>query len=466
MSRLVPSLLGLALLTACAASPAPPPTPAAVCPVPDRDAPAIRPTDLSLINTSDSSPAPLLLRRARLLDGSGGAPRLGVDILIKDGRIAAIGDALSAPPDALVVDLGGRTLLPGLIDAHTHLLGEMAATHADNVMHAVQDSDADLALRGVAHARATLLAGFTTVRDVGGTFAIRSLRDAIAAGRVSGPRIVAANHAIGITGGHCDDTNGLRPDVFGGPPDFRSGIADGPEEARKAVRHQIKLGADVIKVCATGGVLSSGDGVGDPQLTPAELAAIVDEAARAGRKVAAHAHGTDGIKDAVRAGVHSIEHGSLLDPAAIALMKQRGTFLVPTVYVGRVVEQAADSGKLAPDSAAKARFIAPRMRDSFARAVQAGVKIAFGTDAGVFPHGDNAREFAIMVELGMTPSAAIVSATRGAAELLGLRDLGQVKPGFIADLLVVDGDPLVDIRALERPALVIQSGQLVRPPSW
>ncbi|MDC0718191.1 metal-dependent hydrolase family protein [Nannocystis bainbridge] len=456
-------LLASAILSACAARPAPPPQPAAVCPVPERDAPLVRAADLS---PETAAAEALLLRNARLIDGSGGAPQLGVDILLKAGRIAEIGKGLAAPAGAAVIDLGGRTLLPGLIDAHTHLLGHMPASHAEAVMLEVQESDADLALRGVAHARATLLAGFTTVRDVGGTFAIRSLRDAIAAGRIAGPRIVAANHAIGITGGHCDDTNGLRPEVFGGPPDFRAGIADGPDDVRKAVRHQIKLGADVIKVCATGGVLSSGDGVGDPQLTPAELTAIVDEAARAGRKVAAHAHGTEGIKDAVRAGVHSIEHGSLLDADAIALMKKKGTFLVPTVYVGRVVEQAAETGKLAPDSAAKARFIAPRMRDSFARAVKAGVKIAFGTDAGVFPHGDNAREFAVMVDLGMAPKDAIVAATRSAAELLGLRDLGQVKPGFIADLLVVDGDPLTDIRVLERPALVVQGGRPVRPPAW
>lgn len=457
-------LLPLVFLSACAAQPPPSPAaPESVCPVPARDAPPIVPADMS---PAPATATRLLLRNARLIDGSGGAPQVGVDVLIENGRIAAIGKALPTPEPTARIDLGGRTLLPGLIDAHTHLLSELPASHAASIAETVTRSDADLALRGVVHARATLLAGFTTVRDVGGTLAIRSLRDAIATGQVAGPRILAANHAIGITGGHCDDTNGLHPDVFGGPPDFRTGIADGPDEARKAVRHQIKQGADVIKICATGGVLSSGDGADSPQLTADELAAVVDEAARAGRKVAAHAHGTEGIKAAVRAGVHSIEHGSLLDADAIALMKKRGTFLVPTVYVGRVIEAAADQNKLAPDSAAKARFIAPRMRDSFSRALKAGVRVAFGTDAGVFPHGDNAREFAVMVDLGMAPADAIVAATRNAAELLGLRDLGLVRPGYVADLLVVDGDPLADIRALERPALVIQAGRVVRPPSW
>lgn len=461
MPRLAP--LSALLLAACAARPAAPPdAPALVCPVADRGAPAIVPADMS---RTPAVAARLLLRNVRLIDGSGGAPQDGVDVLIEAGRISAVGKALPAPPDAQLLDLGGRTLLPGLIDAHTHLLGERPGSHAESVARGVTETDADAALRGAAHARATLLAGFTTVRDVGGTAAIRSLRDAIAAGRVAGPRVLAANFAIGSTGGHCDDTNGLRPDVFPGQPDFRTGVADGADEARKAVRHQVKLGADVIKICATGGVLSSGDGADNPQLTDAELAAIVDEAVRLGRKVAAHAHGTAGIKAAARAGVHSIEHGSLLDADAIALMKKRGTFLVPTVYVGKVVVQAADSGQLAADSAAKARFIGPKMHDSFARAVKAGVKIAFGTDAGVFPHGDNAREFEVMVALGMKPADAIVAATRSAAELLGLADVGQVRPGFVADLLAVDGDPLQDIRALQRPALVIQGGRVVRPLS-
>ena len=459
------SLLAAALAScAPATSTTPPPEPAALCPVAPLPATLPAPSNMSLAPAT-GAPAPLLLRNARVIDGSGAAPRPGLDILLSNGRIAQIGrdnERLAAPAGALTLELAGRTLLPGLIDAHTHLGAEPQQSHAEGVALAVTSSDADAALRGAANARATLLAGFTTVRNVGGTLAERSLRDAIARGVVPGPRILVANYSIGMTGGHCDDTNGLRPDVFGGPPDFRVGIADGPDELRKAVRHQIKLGADVIKICATGGVLSQGDGVGAPQLSRAEMQAVVDEATRAGRKVAAHAHGTLGIHEAVLAGVHSIEHGSVLDDPTIALMKRRGTYLVPTVAVGQYVEAAAAAGKLSPDSAAKAREIAPRMRESVVKAHKAGVKLAYGTDAGVFAHGSNAREFVSLTALGIPAMDVIVAATRNAADLLGLRDLGQIKVGFIADLVVVDGDPLSDSHALERPLLVIQSGAIVR----
>jgi len=460
-----PALLAAAL-SACtpATATTPPPEPAPLCPIAPIAATLPVPSNMSPAPAAGLAP-PLLLRHARIIDGTGAAPQTDVDILVTNARITRIGkpgERLQVATDTRILELAGRTLLPGLIDAHTHLASDPQTSHAESVTTGVTRSDADAALHGAANARATLLAGFTTVRNVGGTLADRSLRDAIANGLVPGPRMLVANYSIGITGGHCDDTNGLRPDIFGDPPDFRVGIADGPDELRKAVRHQIKLGADVIKICATGGVLSQGDGVGAPQLGPTEMQAIVDEATRAGRKVAAHAHGTLGIKEAVLAGVHSIEHGSVLDSETINLMKRRGTYLVPTVAVGAYVEEAANAGKLSADSSAKAREIAPKMRESVVKAHKAGVKLAFGTDAGVFAHGTNAREFVLLVSLGIPAMDTIVAATRNAADLLGLRDVGQIKPGFVADLLVVDGDPLTDIHALERPLLVIQSGAIVR----
>jgi imidazolonepropionase-like amidohydrolase len=304
------------------------------------------------------------------------------------------------------------------------------------------------------------------VRNVGGSLADRALRDAIAKGLVPGPRMLVANHSIGITGGHCDHTNAMHPGVMPHAQDHRHGVADGPEEVRKAVRFQIKHGADVIKVCATGGVMSQGDAVGSPQLDPEELRAAVETANRAERKVAAHAHGNQGIREAVRAGVHSIEHGSVLDRETVRMMVDRGTFLVPTVYVARAVEQQADAGKLSAESARKAREIAPKMRASFKLAYAAGVKIALGSDAGVFAHGQNGKELTTMVELGMTPMDAIVAGTSRAAELLGLRDVGRVAEGLRADLVVVDGDPLADVRLLEAPAMVMKGGVIHLPPAW
>ncbi len=459
--------LGLASFAACThgqiTEPAGP-SEAALCTPPDR---MVGNSEIAaeppIVTDEDVEGRALLIRNARLIDGRGGDPQLGVDLLIDtSGTISAIesGGTITAPSGAQVIDVGGRSLLPGLIDAHTHLLSEPAGSYPEMVTRSLHEGEADRALRGAANAWATLRAGFTTVRNVGGSLADRSLRDAIDRGRLPGPRMLVANYSIGITGGHCDHTNSVHPEKLGHDPDYRNGIADGPDALRRAVRYQIKQGADVIKVCATGGVLSQGDGVGAPQLTPTELAAIVDEATRAERKVAAHAHGNQGIRDAVAAGVHSIEHGSILDRATVAQMRRRGVFLVPTTYVGRYVEKAADAGRLSPDSARKAKAIAPRMRESFRLAYKGGVKIANGSDAGVFPHGDNARELAEMVALGMSPEDAILAATSRAAELLGLADVGQLALGFRGDLIVVDGDPLTDISTLASPKLVVKGGRV------
>jgi imidazolonepropionase-like amidohydrolase len=278
--------------------------------------------------------------------------------------------------------------------------------------------------------------------------------------------MLVANHAIGITGGHCDQGGDLREDAFPDRTRPERGIADGVDEVRKAVRNQIKFGADVIKICATAGVLSPGTLAGNQQMDAIEMRTAVEEAARAGRKVAAHAHGNEGIAQAVQAGVASIEHGSMLDRRILAMMRERGTFLVPTSYVGVAVLARADRGELSPASTAKARTVAPRMRESFALAIDSGVKIALGSDAGVFPHGDNGREFSTMVELGMAPMAAIVAGTSAGAELLGLSDVGRIANGFVADIVIIDGDPLADITLLHAPAMVMKGGHIHVEPRW
>lgn len=407
----------------------------------------------------------MLLQNVTLIDGTGAPPKADVDIYLDGGRIANIGDHLTATGDTEVLDLEGFTVLPGFIDAHVHLTFTPPPSYPEGVVREMKEHDSDRALRGTANAWATLQAGFTTVRNVGGTFADRALRDAINAGTVPGPRMLVANHAITITGGHCDDTHGYQPEVLPDMQDFRAGVADSPDEVRKAVRYQIKHGADVIKVCATAGVMSSGDAVGVAQMTPAELSAAVDEARRVGVRVAAHAHGTQGIREAVEAGVDSIEHGSILDDDTVALMKTRGTYLVPTLSAGEHVLKAADSGTLSKSSAAKARAIAPRMRKSMAKAYEAGVAIALGSDAGVFAHGTNGHEFTLMVDAGMSPADAIVAGTTGAATLLGLSDVGKVAEGARADLVIVRGNPTEDITLLETPEGVVKGGVVYVHPS-
>ncbi len=364
-----------------------------------------------------------------------------------------------------MIDLSEYTVLPGLIDAHVHLTGRHIGEGRNWEDSRVRDLPQEDAIRGVRNARLTLEAGFTTVRNVGaGHFGDVALRNMIDAGVVPGPRMRVAAHALGITGGHCD-VNGYVPGLF--EPDLSRGIADGPDAVRAAVRYQIKYGADLIKTCATGGVLSEGDAVGVQQYTLEELSVMVEEAEKLEHKVAAHAHGTEGIKAAVRAGVASIEHGSILDEDAVRMMRERGTYLVPTLMAGYAVERQAEEGILSGLRAEKALYIAPIMRRSFRMAVEGGVPIAFGTDAGVFPHGTNAREFALMVENGMERMAALVAATRAAADLLGIADeVGTLEAGKRADIVAVQGNPLEDIGAMKRVVFVMKDGRVFkRPPA-
>lgn len=400
------------------------------------------------------------IKAGRMIDGTGTGPVGGVVVLVEDGRISAVGGGLEIPDGAKIIDLSGKTLLPGFLDAHVHLSGRYVGEGTNWENHAVRDLPQKDAIRGVRSARLTLEAGFTTVRNVGAEdWSDIALRDSIREGIVPGPRVLTAAHALGITGGHCD-TNGFIPGILEGSPE--TGIADGPEEILKAIRTQVKRGADVIKFCATGGVLSEGDAVGVQQYTDDEMRVLVAEAHLTGRRVAAHAHGTDGIKAALRAGVDSIEHGSMLDDEAIRLFKEKGAFLVPTLMAQEAVENQAKAGVLKDERAKKALFIAPRARESFRKAAAAGVKIALGTDSGVFPHGKNAREFVLMVDNGMKPMEAILAGTRNAAQLLGVDgEVGTIEKGKVADLVAVAGDPLENIATLGEPVFVMHEGKVV-----
>jgi imidazolonepropionase-like amidohydrolase len=406
----------------------------------------------------------IVLKAARLIDGTGAVPINNAVVVITDNKITAVGPASSVtlPVTAKVIFLGDVTLMPGFIDAHTHLIGRVLGDPAGENA-AVRDFASFAAILSVEHARATLMAGFTSVRNVGasGPFDDMALRKAIDEGWMPGPRMMSAGHALGIRGGHCDE-NGFRPGLF--DPGIEEGVADGPEQIRAAVRYQIKYGADVIKTCATGGVLSEGDAVGATQYTFEELKALVDEANKLERKVAAHAHGTEGIKLAVRAGVSSIEHGSFLDEEGARLMKERGTFLVPTLSAAEGVERAAKNGVLKGLRAEKALAAAAAVRHAIKLAVATGVPIALGTDAGVVPHGSNAHEFVLMVEWGgMSNMDAIVAGTLNAAKLLGWdKRVGSLTAGKWADIVAVSGDPSRNIESVQKVVFVMKNGLIYK----
>ena len=396
------------------------------------------------------------VKAAKVLDVRSGQLLEDRVIVIRGDKIEQIVPAAQAniPKDARVVDLGRATVLPGLIDAHVHLTGSKYHGY-----QALSVSIPRQALYGAVNARRTLEAGFTTVRNVGAAgYADVALRDAINDGEIPGPRALVSGPALGITGGHCD--NNLLPSEY----DRRSqGVADGPWAVRAKVREVVKYGADVIKFCATGGVLSKGDSVGGQQYSFEEMQAIVTEAHELGRKVATHAHGTAGIKAAILAGVDSVEHSSLIDDEGIRLAKERGTYLVMDTYTDSyILEQGAKMGML-PESIEKERQIADLERENLAKAYKAGVKMAFGTDAGVYPHGDNAKQFALYVRYGMTPIDAIRTATVNAADLLGWSDrVGALEPGKFADLIAVEGNPLDDVTQLEHVRFVMKGGEVYK----
>jgi imidazolonepropionase-like amidohydrolase len=419
-----------------------------------------------LAQTPAPSPTPgpiTVLRAARLFDGRTDSVVANAAVVVQGDRILAAGQGAAVPAGAAVVDLGDATILPGFIDAHTHLTGESGESWLQDFYLGLRRPATEQVFYAAENARKTVEAGFTTVRDVGSEKDEDiGLRNAIAAGLVPGPRMLVARYALGATGGHCDNT-GFPQGTFGAEPGLERGILHGADEARQAVRLEVKYGADVIKMCASGGVLSLGDDVAAPQLTDAELTAIVDEAHRLGRKTAAHAHGDAAIRAAVKAGVDSIEHGSFATDDTLALMKQHGTYLVPTMLAGEWTGNRSE--KFPPAIAAKARAALAAHDEMFRRAAKSGVKIAFGTDSAVSPHGLNAQEFALMVRGGLTPAQALRTAGPSAADLLGLsKEIGTIEPGKLADIVVVAGNPLDDVHATEHVIYVMKSGRVVRAP--
>ena len=414
----------------------------------------------------------IVLKAARLFDGKSKTLAQNGVVIIQGNKIVDAGSNLLAPTDAQVIDLGDATLSPGFMDGHTHLTLDFSGNYNERRLKEVDLNVSEQAILATRYARATVEAGFTTVRDLGSRFVGSkefvdvALRNSINKGVIVGPRMLVATYGIGATGGHFDPTSGFRDMLFGHEPDFSQGIADGPDAIRKAVRFEVKNGADVIKAAVSGGVLSLADEVDTPQLTPAEMAALVDESHRLRKKVAVHCHGDQAAKEAIEAGVDSIEHGSFMKPDTLTLMKNKGTYLTPTLMATEWITSKIDN--YPPALQAKAKAAAAARSDMFRNAVKMSIKVSFGTDAAVFPHGQNAKEFKLMVDLGMQPIDALKTATGNAADLFGIaQKAGTLEKGKFADVIAMPRDPTADITATERVSFVMKEGKIIRngPPS-
>ena len=414
----------------------------------------------------------IALKAERMFDGKSKTLVPKAVVIVQGDKIIDVGSDLTVPANAQVIDLGDSTLTPGFMDAHTHLTLDYSGDYNVRRLNEVDLNVSEQAIIATTHARATVEAGFTTVRDLGSRFVGSrefvdvALRNSINKGVIVGPRMLVATKGIGATGGHFDPTSGFRDFLFGREPDYTDGIVDSPDDARKAVRFEVKNGADVIKAAVSGGVLSLVDEVDTPQLTPAEMAALVDESHRLRKKVAVHCHGDQAAREAIDAGVDSIEHGSFMKPETLTRMKNKGVFLTPTLMATEWIMNKL--GNYPPALQAKAKAAAAARSDMFRNAVKLGVKISFGTDAAVFPHGQNAKEFKLMVDLGMPPIETLRSATANDAELLGIsQKTGTLEKGKLADIIAMPGDPTTDITATERILFVMKEGKIIRngPPT-
>src|SRR6266550_4413892 len=409
----------------------------------------------------------IVLKAERMFDGKSKTLVQNGVVIVQGNAIVDVGSNLPAPSGAQAIDLGDATLAPGFMDAHTHLTLDYSGDYNVRRLHELDLNVSEQAIRATIFARATVEAGFTTVRDLGSRFVGSrefvdvALRNSINQGVIVGPRMLVATKGIGATGGHFDPTSGFRDFLFGREPNYTDGIANGPDEIRKAVRFEVKNGADVIKAAVSGGVLSLADEVDTPQLTSAEMAALVDESHRLRKKVAVHCHGDQAAREAIEAGVDSIEHGSFMKPETLTRMKNKGVFLTPTLMATEWIMSKLEN--YPPALQAKAKAAGAARSDMFRNAVKMGIKISFGTDAAVFPHGQNAKEFKLMVDLGMTPIDALKSAMANDADLLGIsQKVGTLEKGKFADIIAMPGDPTSDITATERVLFVMKEGKIIR----